>query len=465
MNAPLWTAQAAASASGGSVSGDWAASGVSIDSRSLAAGDLFVALKGPNFDGHDYLDAAFEAGAAAAMVKDGHAAGAGPLLQVGDTMAGLKGLGVAARQRATATVIAVTGIVGKTGVKEALAALLAKQGETGHSAGSFNNHIGVPLSLARLPADARFWVLELGMNHAGELTPLSKMARPDVAIVTNVEHVHTAYFASVEDIAEAKSEIFAGLNPGAAAILNRDNPFFDLLAERALAAGAASIIAFGSHADADFRLLDYDLGPEYSKVVAAFRGRTLDYRLGLLGRHWVQNSLAILAAIDAAGADVFDGAAAMAALRPAAGRGRRHAIDSGSIQFILIDESYNASPVSMAASLQVLSSLPAGRRIAVLGDMLELGSESRDAHRDLAAAITGAKVDLVFTVGAMMALLFSELPADAQGAHFHNAEDLAEPLKAALRSGDVVLVKGSAGSRMGVVVEALKSNGEAPDAV
>jgi UDP-N-acetylmuramoyl-tripeptide--D-alanyl-D-alanine ligase len=184
-----------------------------------------------------------------------------------------------------------------------------------------------------------------------------------------------------------------------------------------------------------------------------------------LGRHWVQNSLAILAAIDAAGADVFDGAAAMAALRPAAGRGRRHAIDSGSIQFILIDESYNASPVSMAASLQVLSSLPAGRRIAVLGDMLELGSESRDAHRDLAAAITGAKVDLVFTVGAMMALLFSELPADAQGAHFHNAEDLAEPLKAALRSGDVVLVKGSAGSRMGVVVEALKSNGEAPDAV
>ena len=219
MNAPLWTAQAAASASGGSVSGDWAASGVSIDSRSLAAGDLFVALKGPNFDGHDYLDAAFEAGAAAAMVKDGHAAGAGPLLQVGDTMAGLKGLGVAARQRATATVIAVTGSVGKTGVKEALAALLAKQGETGHSAGSFNNHIGVPLSLARLPADARFWVLELGMNHAGELTPLSKMARPDVAIVTNVEHVHTAYFASVEDIAEAKSEIFAGLNPGAAAIL------------------------------------------------------------------------------------------------------------------------------------------------------------------------------------------------------------------------------------------------------
>lgn len=464
MSAALWTSNAAAGATGGTNSGDWSASGVSIDSRTLEPGDLFIALKGPNFDGHDYLNAAYAAGAAAAMVDDSAAAaGYRPLLQVGDAMTGLNGLGQAARDRTRATVIAVTGSVGKTGVKEALATLLGHQAKTGHSAGSFNNHIGVPLSLARLAANAGFWVLELGMNHAGELTLLSRMARPDVAIVTNVEEVHTAYFASVEHIAEAKAEIFAGLKPGGAAILNRDNPHFELLAKRAVRAGAGSVAAFGAHRDADFRLENFDLGPDHSDVTASYKGRTLKYRLGLSGRHWVQNSLAILAAMDAAGADPFEGAAAMAELKPAAGRGRRHNIDTGTIQYLLIDESYNASPVSMAASLAVLSALPGTRRIAVLGDMLELGPESEDAHRGLAAALMG--VDLVFTAGAMMALLFTELPPDAQGAHCDNAEDLAEPLKAALRSGDLVLVKGSAGSRMGTIVAALKSNGEAPNAV
>jgi UDP-N-acetylmuramoyl-tripeptide--D-alanyl-D-alanine ligase len=472
MSIALWTAEAAAEATGGTVSDDWNAGGVSIDSRSLAPGDLFIALKGPHFDGHDFLNAAYAAGAAAAMVDDSTAAaGYRPLLQVDDTLDSLNSLGIAARQRTAAVVIAVTGSVGKTGVKEALASLLAGQGETGQSAGSFNNHIGVPLSLARLPASARFWVLELGMNHAGELTSLAQLARPDVALITNVEAVHTAYFSGVEDIAEAKAEIFAGLKPGGTAILNRDNPHFPLLAERAQQAGAAAVLGFGADAGADFRLLDYDLGPEYSSVKARFRGRTLDYRLGLTGRHWVQNSLAILAAIDAAGADVFQAAAAMAELSPAAGRGRRHFIDSGVIQFLLIDESYNASPVSMAATIDVLSALPGGRRIAVLGDMLELGGESEKAHRGLAAAIAGASVDLVFTAGEMMAALSGALPPERQGAHAGNAKELAPILTAALKSGDVVLVKGSAGSRMGVIVEALKSmagtnsNGEAPDAV
>ena len=466
MSAALWTSDAAAEATGGTNSGDWSASGVSIDSRTLAPGDLFIALKGPNFDGHDFLNAAYAAGAAAAMVDDSAAAaGYRPLLHVGDAMTGLNDLGQTARDRTGATVIAVTGSVGKTGVKEALAALLAAQAKTGHSAGSFNNHIGVPLSLARLAPDAGFWVLELGMNHAGELTPLTQLARPDVAIVTNVEEVHTAYFASVEDIAEAKAEIFAGLKPGGAAILNRDNPHFELLAKRALEAGAGSVVAFGQNANADFRLEKFDLGPDHSDVTAAYRGRTLEYRLGLTGRHWVQNSLAILAAMDAAGADIFEGAAAMAGLQPAAGRGRRHSIDTGAIQFLLIDESYNASPVSMAASLAVLAALPGARRIAVLGDMLELGPESESAHRGLATAIAGGRVDLVYTAGEMMAALFDALPAKVQGGRYQNADDLAAPLAAALRKGDVVLVKGSAGSRMGAIVAALKSNGEAPNAV
>jgi UDP-N-acetylmuramoyl-tripeptide--D-alanyl-D-alanine ligase len=469
MSAQLWTSDEAAAATGGTNSGDWIASGVSIDSRTLEPGDLFIALRGPNFDGHDYLNAAFAAGAAAAMVDDSAAAaGYRPLLQVGDAMTGLGGLGAAARKRASAKVIAVTGSVGKTGVKEALAALMGHQAKTEHSAGSFNNHIGVPLSMARLAPDASFWVLELGMNHAGELTTLSGLARPDVAIVTNVDAVHTAYFASVEAIAEAKAEIFDGLKAGGTAILNRDNPHFELLAKRARAAGAGSVVAFGQHADADFRLLNFDLGPDYSDVTAAFRGRTLEYRLGLAGRHWVQNSLAILAAIDAAGADVFEAAAAMAKLSPNPGRGRRHNIDTGAIQFLIIDESYNASPVSMAASLAVLSTLPATRRIAVLGDMLELGGESDSAHRGLAAAIAGNRVDLVYTAGEMMAALSRALPPEQQGAHRDNANDLAPLLATALQSGDVVLVKGSAGSRMGVIVETLQSlaaNGEAQNAI
>ena len=469
MSAALWTSDAAAGATGGTNSGAWSASGVSIDSRTLSPGDLFIALRGPNFDGHDYLNAAYAAGAAAAMVDDSvAAAGYRPLLHVDDAMAGLEGLGGAARTRASATVIAVTGSVGKTGVKDALAALLGAQGKTGHSAGSFNNHIGVPLSLARLAPDAGFWVLELGMNHAGELTPLSLLARPDVAIVTNVEDVHTAFFANAEAIAEAKAEIFAGLKPGGAAILNRDNPHFELLAKRARASGAGSVVAFGQHADADFRLENFDLGPDYSDVTAAYRGRTLEYRLGLSGRHWVQNSLAILAAMDAAGADLFEGAAAMAGLKPATGRGRRHNIDTGAIQFLVIDESYNASPVSMKASLAVLAALPGTRRIAVLGDMLELGPESENAHRGLAAAIAAAGVDLVYTAGEMMAALSGALAPEQQGAHTDHATELAPLLTAALKSGDVVLVKGSAGSRMGVIVEALQSlaaNREAPNAV
>ncbi|MAF46665.1 MAG: UDP-N-acetylmuramoylalanyl-D-glutamyl-2,6-diaminopimelate--D-alanyl-D-alanine ligase [Rhodospirillales bacterium] len=484
-NPALWSAEAAAAATGGTVSGNWTAGGVSIDSRSLKPGDLFIALKGPNFDGHEFLDAAFAAGAAAAMVSDRAAAAGGqPLLGVDDTMTGLDALGAAGRARAHAKVVAVTGSVGKTGVKEALARLLGRQGETGFSAGSFNNHIGVPLSLSRLSPSARFAVFELGMNHAGELTPLSRMARPDVAMVTNVEAVHTAYFASLEEIAEAKSEIFAGLEPGGTAILNRDNPYFDLLAERARQAGAALVTGFGADAKADFRLLEFDLGAEYSSVKAGFRGRTLEYRLGLPGRHWVQNSLAILAAVDAVGADIFEAARAMAELTPAVGRGRRHLVDSGQIEFLLIDESYNASPVSMMAALEVLASLqpgPMGRRIAVLGDMLELGPESGEMHRRLAAAVTGNQVDLVFTAGDRMGALFGALPGGRRGTHHSGSEELAATMGAALKSGDVVLVKGSAGSRMGAVVAALLAmdrgnrsesdaakatpNGEAPNAV
>ncbi|MEE2761191.1 MAG: UDP-N-acetylmuramoyl-tripeptide--D-alanyl-D-alanine ligase [Pseudomonadota bacterium] len=471
MNTPLWNSEDAATATNGSAEGSWTASGVSIDTRSLDPGDLFIAIKGANFDGHDFLDAAYAAGATAALVEKGwavHCRAATryhPLLLVGDTMEGLRRLGTGARTRTSATVIAVTGSVGKTGVKEALAALLSAQGKTGHSSGSFNNHIGVPLSMARLAPDARFWVLELGMNHAGEMTDLSRQARPDVAVINNVEAVHTAHFDDEKEIAEAKAEIFLGLKAGGTAILNRDNPHFPFLAERAWAAGAGSVICFGEHEEADFRLREFNMGADGSTVNATYKEHDLAYRLNLAGRHWVQNSLAVLATIEAAGADIFAGAAAMEDLSPAPGRGRRHTIDTGGIYFVIIDESYNASPVSVAASLAVLGTLPGKRRIAVLGDMLELGIESDSAHRGLVGAIVANGVDQVYTAGERMAHLFRALSPEFRGGHFENAEELAEPLLAALQSGDVVLVKGSAGSRMGIIVAALRSYGEKSNAV
>lgn len=466
----LWVAEEAAFATDGMAAGDWVASGVSIDSRTVAPGDLFVALQGPSFDGHDFVATALARGAAAAMVHrapDNVAADA-PLLVVEDTMIGLEALGRYARQRSKAQIIAITGSVGKTGTKEALAHCLAAQGQTYASQGNLNNQWGVPLSLARLPANAAYGVLELGMSHAGEISPLSQQVQPHVAIITTVEAAHLASFASVEAIADAKAEIFDGMDPRGVAILNGDNPHFARLVAHARTQGVGRIWSFGTHAAADARLIDCSLHPTASAVSATIRGEPIQYSLSAPGRHWVMNSLAVLLAIKAAGGDVVTAARSMSKVTPGKGRGARQrlqiATDSGIGPVLLIDDSYNASPVAVAAALDVVGRSEIGggsalsnRRIAVLGDMLELGPDATRLHRELAAPIEQADIDLVFACGPHMRALYDALPAKRRGAHAPDSETLAPIVAAALQPGDIVMVKGSLGSRMATVIGAIKS--------
>ncbi|HEV8013927.1 MAG TPA: UDP-N-acetylmuramoylalanyl-D-glutamyl-2,6-diaminopimelate--D-alanyl-D-alanine ligase [Stellaceae bacterium] len=449
----LWTAQDAAAATGGTTAGAWQASGVSIDSRTVAAADLFVALSGPKFDGHDFVAAAFARGAAAAVVaKQPPKLGPDPrLLLVGDTQAALETLGRAGRARAQGRIVAITGSVGKTGTKEALKTALARQGRAFASSGSLNNHWGVPLSLSRLPPDADYGVFELGMNHPGEIDGLTRMVRPHVAVITTIEPAHLGFFPSVEAIADAKAEIFAGVERNGAAVLNRDNPHFARLAKAAQDSGITRIIGFGEHPDATVRLLDCALHATASVVTASVMGEVVDYSLGLPGRHWVMNSLAVLAAVRAVGADLAAAAAALATLAPLAGRGQRHTVAIAGGSFALIDESYNASPAAMRAAFAVLGSTEPGadgRRIAVLGDMLELGTESRRLHAALAQPLVEAGIDLIFTLGEEMRALDAALPPAHRGGHADDVAALASMLGRRLRTGDVVTVKGSHGSKL-----------------
>lgn len=456
---PSWTAAEAAAATGGEARGasSRAATGVSIDTRSLEPGDLFVALTGDNRDGHGFVADALRRGAAVALVSrvpDGIAEDA-PLLLVPDTLKGLEALGRAGRARSAARVAGVTGSVGKTGTKEALRHVLAGQGPTHASAASHNNHWGVPLSLARLPRDAAYGIFELGMNHAGEIAALTRQVRPDVALVTLIAPAHLGAFDSLEAIADAKAEIFAGLEPGGVAVLNRDDPFFDRLRGHA-GRHAHRIVTFGAHAAAGWRLAEAGLDPEGSDVVATRPGGgSLAYRLGVPGRHWVHNSLAVLAVADALDADPEAAAGALATFQPPAGRGRKRMIPlEGGGEALLLDESYNANPASMRAALALLGQMP-GRRVAVLGDMLELGERGPELHAGLARDALAAGVARVFACGPLMAGLFDALPGEVRGLHARESAALAGPVRAALRPGDVVLVKGSLGSRMGPVVEAL----------
>lgn len=455
----LWSAEDALRATGGSGPGGWQASGVSIDTRTLRLGDLFVALAGEHRDGHAFVADAFGKGAAAALVSQPLDV-KGPLLTVADTLVALRGLATAARARMSGKVLAVTGSVGKTGTKEALRQVLGEQGLAHASAASYNNHWGVPLSLARMPQRSAYGVFEIGMNHAGEIAPLARLVCPHVAIVTAVDAVHMAFFPSVEAIAEEKGEIFAGLIPGGAAIVNRDSQFFRLLRRKAESYGAGRVVGFGSHSEADARLLAVEPVREGSQVTAIILGRPLSYRLGAPGRHWAENSLAVLAAVDAVGADLERAAEALERIKPAKGRGARTRISVPAGTVELIDESYNANPASMRAALALLGEAepgPEGRRIAVLGDMLELGAEAERYHRELAQAIDQARIDLVFTVGPLMGALFEELPVSRRGAHAERSTELALPLARALRAGDVVMVKGSFGSKMSAIVEALQT--------
>jgi UDP-N-acetylmuramoyl-tripeptide--D-alanyl-D-alanine ligase len=458
---PLWTLGEIAKAASGTTIGAEATpvSGCSIDSRSLARGDVFVAIRGPNRDGHAFVAAALEGGAACAIVDNSFPqADEQRLVRVGDTLEALNGLGRAARARARSTkIIAVTGSAGKTGTKEALRLALGPSGSVHASAKSFNNHWGVPLSLANMPKDVRFGVFELGMNHAGEIDALTRLARPHIAIITTVAPVHLGFFRSVEDIADAKAEIFRGLEARGTAVINRDSPYFQRLKDHALGSGA-TIVGFGEAPEADARLLDVALGPDGSNVSAEILGKTIAYRLGAPGRHLVQNSLAVLAAAKLAGANLASAAGALAGLEAQAGRGRRNVIATKP-PIAIVDESYNANPASMRAALATLGLIPRGeyrRRVAVLGDMLELGPEGPGLHRDLAEFIDGAGVDVVFACGELMGSLYEALPGSRRGAYAKTSEELGPKLLEAVGPGDAIMVKGSLGSRMAPLVEALK---------
>ena len=458
----LWTADEISAATDGTPTGSWTATGVSIDSRSVDPGDLFIALEGPTFDGHDYIKAALDAGAVG-VIAHRRPKGLGrnpPLVMVEDTMSALNALGAAARERSRARIIGVTGSVGKTGTKEALRQCLSAQAPTMASMGSLNNHWGVPLSLARMPRGTNYGVIEMGMNHAGEIRELTALARPHVALITTVAAAHSEFFNSLTEIAEAKAEIFEGVEPGGVAVINREHALFSLLADRAQAAGVEHIVTFGKHPDADARLINFTLHPGHSVVSALVGGRALDYIVSLSGAHWVINSLAVLASAAAAGADIDAAAAQLARLKPLKGRGARQVLTLNGGSFELIDDSYNANPASMTAAFAVLQQAtlgPGGRRIAVLGDMLELGDQAEALHAALAKPVKDAGIDLVFTCGPNMGALHDALPKSLRGGHTADSKGLAPMISAALRPGDTVLVKGSLGSRMAIVIEALQA--------
>ncbi|MFZ1884489.1 MAG: UDP-N-acetylmuramoylalanyl-D-glutamyl-2,6-diaminopimelate--D-alanyl-D-alanine ligase [Rhodoplanes sp.] len=435
--------------------------GISIDSRTIAPGEAFFAIAGDRHDGHAFVTAALDKGAGLAVVaaeKRAALPANAPLLVVADVLEALRDLARAARSRSNARIAAITGSVGKTSTKEALRLALRADGETHASSASFNNHWGVPLSLARMPKTARYGVFEIGMSHAGEITPLTRLVRPHVAVVTAIEPVHLEFFDGVAGIADAKAEIFLGVEPGGAAVINRDNPYFARLKRRATQAGIAHIVGFGEHARAQARLIKCVAQPDGSAVEAEILGNRVAYRIGAPGRHLVLNSLAVLAAMSLLGADLALGALALAQQTPAPGRGVRMPIEVPGGTALLIDESYNANPTSMRAALALLGDAPLGprgRRIAVLGDMLELGPAGVDLHRELATPIDAHAIDLVFCAGPLMAALWEALPANRRGAYAATAEDLEAEVAGALRAGDAIMVKGSLGSRMGPIVKSL----------
>lgn len=475
----LWNAQDVAQATQGICTGDWSAASVSIDTRTMAEGALFVALKGERMDGHALVMQAFEKGAVAALVShvpEGMQAGDARLVRVADTEKALQDLGRAARARAKAKFIGVTGSVGKTGAKEMLRTALAPLGEVYATTGNLNNHLGVPLTLVNMPVDVDYAIIEMGMNHAGEIRLLSQIAKPHVAMITTVDAVHIEFFASVQGIADAKAEIFEGMGGHGFAVLNRDNPYFQRLKQQAEKQGLDRILSFGVHEEAVCRMLRCEVeasphptplptgeGGFCTRVEAAIAGTKVTYRIGTIGKHWALMSVAVLGVVDAFGADLAKAAEAFAQFREPQGRGqiRKLAVKGGHIR--LIDDAYNASPISMkgaiekAADIRRASQEPA-RTVIVLGDMLELGEDSKDLHVGLVPSIVNNQIDLVFAAGSFMHHLYDALPEAMKGAYEPTAAKLAPKVVKALKPRDIVLVKGSHGSRMGEVVHAIEDN-------
>ena len=445
------------------VSHDWHAQGIAIDTRDLLAGDIFVALPGEKAHGHDYVAQAFDNGAAAALVGadfdktglDNRAV----LLPVDDVLAALGSLARAARKRSAAQIIAITGSVGKTGTKASLANALAKSGKTHAAERSFNNHIGVPLSLARLPQDAAYGVFELGMNHAGEIAALVNMVRPHCAIITTIAAAHIENFDSMDALAAAKAEILTGIEAGGSAVLPFDNGYFDMLRQQA-EARALKIIGFSTegHEAADNYVSRAKLHSACSCVTAMLGSQAVTYKVGAPGIHLVANSLAVLSAVQLVGGDLALAALSLAEYDGLAGRGARYRLGADDAPITLIDESYNANPTSMAAAMATLGLAPRkgrGRRIAVLGDMAELGDDAAHLHAALADNTESADIDLVITCGALMKNLHDALPPGRMGAHADNHQTALSILRNEVQDNDVVMVKGSNASRMGLVVDGL----------
>ena len=459
----IWTAKEAVAATQGEGKGSWSATGISIDTRTLQEGDLFVALKGENGDGHAFVKSAIEKGAVAAVVsKEIEGISQDKLLIVPDTLKAMEALGKASRERSGAKVIGITGSVGKTGTKEMLATAFGVQGQTHASIKSYNNHWGVPLSLASMHAGTDYGIFEMGMNHPGEISPLTKMVKPDIAIITTIAPVHIEHFDNgIDGIVSAKAEIFEGVATGGVAILNRDSEHFDALKEKA-ESKKLQVYSFGEHEKADARMLDCLEAANGTRTKAIIDGEEVHYNLQIAGRHIACNALAVLLAVKLTGGDIQKAAGAIARQEPIIGRGKRELIEIYEKEnpITLIDESYNASPLAMSAAFKVLALIDpgrGGRRIAVLGDMLELGPDSGKMHADLALPLKAANVDLVYTCGKHMKKLYEQLPANQRGEHKETSKELAQIVPEVLIPGDVVMVKGSLGSKMGLVVEAMRA--------
>ncbi len=468
----LWSASEAAAATGGRVTGDWIATGISIDSRTVRSGDLFVALEDQR-DGHEFVAAALEKGAVAALVSHvPEGVSQDRLLIVEDTLEGLTALGRAARARTGAKVVAVTGSVGKTGSKEMLRAALGRQGQVHAAEKSYNNHWGVPLTLARMPRDTAFAVIEIGMNAPGEIAPLARLARPHLALITTVAAVHLEAFGSIEGIAHEKAEIAQGLEPGGVVLLNLDCETFDIQAAHVRDLGARAV-SFGADPGAKYRLSWVTLTETATTVQAVTRGVPLMFKIGQPGRHLASNALGVLAAVDLLGMDVPRAAMTLASWSAPEGRGARWrvALGPGGIDgsVLLIDESYNANPAAMRAAFEVFAlSQPQdgvgrvnrGRRIALLADMLELGPQAEAMHAALANHPALGKVDLIHCAGPLMRALYDALPIEKRGQWAPTSQALAGQVRRLIDAGDVVMCKGSLGSKAGLLVDAVKALGQ-----
>ena len=436
--------------------------GISIDSRSIAPGEAFFAIKGDRVDGHDFASMAMANGAALLVVSEARLPAMGrltvPVIVVEDVLAALGKLAVAARARSRAQIIAVTGSVGKTTTKEMLRRVLSPSGKVHASVASFNNHWGVPLTLARMPLDTYFGVFEVGMNHPDEIRPLVKMIKPHVAVITTIAPAHLGNFKSIREIATAKAEIFEGVVPGGQVVLNRDNDQFNFLERTAQACGIQHIHSFGQHAKADFRLAEFNGSDQSSTLWITIGGETKEVAIGAPGRHIAENALAALGVVKIVGADMQQAISALATLQPEKGRGRRHRLAIERSSFTVVDESYNANPASMRAAIAVLaSSVPTGtgRRVAVLGDMLEMGDYAQKVHSDLVGPLLAAGIEHVWLAGPEMVALKESLPESVQVVHYEKTEELAEYVLNAVAAGDVLMVKSSLGIGFGKIVAAL----------